>query len=184
MYSVFDAEHVNATDKDKALAAIANIVLEGVSFPCGFIVVWALGHKMSGSAAMVTEISRNELGSHLPLYINIFKHIKEDTDIGNSVDEIARNMIIIAGNNEKHYLTYSTRGVMGFSQASIDNFVNWIIDSRLRELQLRPLEAPINSSEGLVKIFKSYSELNNTRSNFFETTVKNYSKQGLDWDDT
>jgi ribonucleotide reductase beta subunit family protein with ferritin-like domain len=130
---------------------------------------------------MITEISRNELGSHLPLYVNIYNHIKEDTGI--NIDELARQTIIQAGEDEKEYLLYSTKGVMGFSENSINNFMDWIVDNRLRELELERLPQTINTGDGLIKIFKSYSELNETKTNFFEGTVKNYSKQSLDMDD-
>jgi len=179
-YSMFDNDE-KLSDEEKAFAAIANLCLEGVSFPAGFIVVWALGSKMMGSASMITEISRNELGSHLPLYQNIYNHIKEDACV--NIDELARNTIIQAGEDEKEYLKYSTKGVMGFSEESIDNFMNWIVDNRLRELEFDRLPMKINTNDGLVKVFKSYSELNGTKTNFFEGTVKNYSKQSLDMDD-
>lgn len=178
-YSIFD-EQREISDGEKAFAAIANLCLEGVSFPAGFIVVWALGSKMQGSASMITEISRNELGSHLPLYVNIYNHIKEDTGI--NIDKLARETVIQAGEDEKEYLLYSTKGVMGFSENSINNFMDWIVDSRLRELGLKRLPQTININDGLIKIFKSYSELNETKTNFFEGTVKNYSKQSLDMD--
>lgn len=179
-YWIFDEEK-EILNSEKAFAAIANLCLEGVSFPAGFIVVWALGSKMQGSASMITEISRNELGSHLPIYQNIYKHIKEDTGI--NIDELARDTIIEAGEDEKAYLKYSTKGVMGFSNTSIENFMDWIVDNRLRELELERLNKSINTGDGLIKIFKSYSELNETKTNFFEGTVKNYSKQSLDMDD-
>jgi len=179
-YNIFD-ENREISDKEKAFAAIANLCLEGVSFPAGFIVVWALGSKMQGSASMITEISRNELGSHLPLYVNIYKHIKEDTGV--NIDKLARETVIQAGEDEKQYLLYSTKGVMGFSENSINNFMDWIVDNRLRELELERLPQAININDGLIKIFKSYSELNETKTNFFEGTVKNYSKQSLDMDD-
>jgi len=169
------------TDKEKAFAAIANLCLEGISFPAGFIVIWALGYKMQGSANMITEISRNELGSHLPLYINIYNDIK--TDAGINIDELARETIIKAGEDEKEYIKYSTKGVMGFDDYAIDNFMNWIVDNRLRELELKRLNIDINTEDGLIKIYKNYSELNNTKTNFFEGTVKNYSKQSLQMDD-
>lgn len=178
-YSVFDTNK-ELTDEEKAFSAIANICLEGVSFPAGFIVVWALGHTMQGSASMITEISRNELGSHLPLYINIYKHIKEDTGV--NIDTLARETIIQAGEDEKDFLKYSTKGMLGFNDSAIDNFMNWIVDNRLRELGVEKLNVTIDTKDGLIKIFKSYSELNNTKSNFFESTVKNYSKQSLDMD--
>lgn len=180
-YSMFDEEKP-LTDEEKALVAIANICLEGVSFPAGFLPIWSLGDKMQGSASMITEISRNELGSHLPLYANIYKHIKIDCALDDrKMDAMAREVIIQSAEEEKHYLAYSTEGVMGFTKDNIDNFMNWIVSNRLRELGIKD-NIDVRKNDGLIKIFKKYSELNDTKSNFFESTVKNYSKQELDMD--
>jgi ribonucleoside-diphosphate reductase beta chain len=179
-YDRIFSKNIEPTNEDKAFVAIANLCLEGVSFPAGFIVVWALGDKMKGSASMITEISRNELGSHLPLYVNIYNHIKEDTGV--NIDKLARETILEAGELEKEFLIYSTKGVMGFNESAINNFMNWIVSNRLRELGLPYEDIKFNSSDGLIKIFKSYSEVNETKTNFFEGTVKNYSKQSLDMD--
>ena len=116
-YDNIFSSNQEVTNEDKAFVAIANLCLEGISFPAGFIVVWALGEKMQGSASMITEISRNELGSHLPLYINIYKHIKEDTGV--NIDELARETIIQAGEDEKEFLIYSTTGLLGFHEEAI-----------------------------------------------------------------
>lgn len=64
----------------------------------------------------------------------------------------------------------------------IDNFINWVVANRLRELELEYKGISYNSNDGLIKIFKSYSEVNETRSNFFESTPKTYSKEALDMD--
>jgi len=90
-------------------------------------------------------------------------------------------MILEAAKEEKEFLKYSTEGVLGFSHDSIDNFIEWVVSNRLRELNIDYSGSYIKD-DGLIKIFKKYSELNDTRSNFFESTVKNYSKQELDMD--
>lgn len=178
-YSKFDSDNA-VTDTDKALVAIANLCLEGVSFPAGFLPIWALGNSMKGSASMITEISRNELGSHLPLYANIYKHIIEDCKLDKTeIDKLAKELILESGEEEKVFLKYVSEGVLGFTHSSIDNFMDWIVSNRLRELSIAH-DIKVNTNDGLVKIFKNYSELNDTRSNFFESTVKNYSKQELD----
>lgn len=180
-YSILD-EPVELSDLGKALIAIANICLEGISFPAGFLPIWSLGNSMQGSASMITEISRNELGSHLPLYANIYKHIKEDCNLnGTNIDSRAKKLILEATEDEKEFLRYSTKGVMGFTDESINNFMDWIASNRLRELGISNNLNP-NANEGLVKIFKSYSEVNDTKTNFFEGTVKNYSKQQITMD--
>jgi ribonucleoside-diphosphate reductase beta chain len=175
-YSMFDSGK-EPTFGELSLAAIANLSLEGISFPAGFATIWSLGTKMIGSASMITEISKDELGSHLPLYVNIYKHIKQDTGVNEDIR--AKEILIASTEREIEYLKYSTSGVLGFNDIAIENLMHWIANDRFRELGFKPEYPMANSSDGLIKIFKSYSNLNGTRTNFFEGTVKNYSKQQL-----
>ncbi len=184
-YASFDING-QITNQHLAIGAIANLCLEGISFPAGFLGIWALGDKMKGSASMITEISKDELGSHLPLYVNLYNHIITDANLQsnkNEIDNIAKQMLIRATEREKEFLRYSSEGVMGFTEVGIDNFMNWVCNERFRELGFK-LHYPVaNKNDGLIKIFKNYSNLNDTKSNFFESTVKNYSKQSLEFDD-
>lgn len=178
-YSMFDTD-CEPTFKELSLATIANIALEGISFPAGFASIWSMGSKMIGSASMITEISKDELGSHLPLYSNIYKHIKQDTGVDTDIE--AKELLIRATEREIEYLKYSTKGVLGFTDDSITNLMYWITNNRFRELGFKPEYPQANKSDGLIKIFKSYSEMNETKTNFFEGTVKTYTKQELDMD--
>jgi len=166
-----------------ALGAIANLALEGVSFPAGFLAIWSLGDKMKGSASMITEISKDELGSHLPLYVNLYNHIHTDAELDKpKYDKMAAEMLVRATEREIKFLKYSSEGVLGFSDPSIENFMHWVCNERFRELGFEPHYSKADTTDGLVKIFKNYSQLNDTKTNFFEGTVKTYSKQNLDMD--
>ncbi|MCD6190968.1 MAG: ribonucleotide-diphosphate reductase subunit beta [Sulfurimonas sp.] len=166
-----------------ALGAIANLALEGVSFPAGFLAIWSLGDKMKGSASMITEISKDELGSHLPLYVNLYNHIHTDAELDKpKYDKMAKEMLIRATEREIKFLKYSSEGVLGFSDPSIENFMHWVCNERFRELGFELHYSKADTTDGLVKIFKNYSQLNDTKTNFFEGTVKTYSKQNLDMD--
>ena len=180
-YDMFNSD--NPSNEDLCIACIASICLEGISFPCGFLPIWALGDKMQGSSSMITEISRDELGSHLPLYANIYKHIQDDYDC-NSLEIRYRATALIAKQVqvEIDFLEYSTKGVLGFSKSSIVNFVHWLGNSRGREMGIGEPFNVSSSDDGLIKIFKKYSNHNETKTNFFEGSVKNYSKVTLDMD--
>jgi len=178
-YSMFDKDE-EPTFSELSLAAIANLSLEGISFPGGFATIWSLGSKMAGSASMITEISKDELGSHLPLYVNIYNHIKQDTGVNEDIK--AQEILIASTEREIDYLKYSTEGVMGFNDLAIENLMQWIANDRFRELGFKQEYPVANKNDGLIKIFKSFSKLNETKANFFEATVKNYSKQKLDMD--
>lgn len=179
-YNMF--EH-KPTNEELAIACCSSMCLEGISFPCGFLPIWALGDRMQGSASMITEISRDELGSHLPLYANIYRHIQEDYDCNSlEIRREATKMIDSQVKAEIEYLVYSTEGVLGFSLASITNYVHWIGNARSRELGFGEPFVVTNPDDGLIKIFKKYSIHNETKTNFFEGSVKNYSKEKLDMD--
>jgi len=181
-YSMFDTDE-EPEPEDLAISCVASLALEGVSFPAGFLPLWAIGDTMTGSASMITEISRDELGSHLPLYGNFYKHIQEDWDcnvlkIRYATIEMLKRQVAI----EIDYLKYSTEGVLGFTDQAIEEFMHWIGNSRSRELGLGVQFPVADASNGLIKIFKKYSIHNDTKTNFFEGSVKNYSKTALDMD--
>lgn len=180
-YDVFDSSE--PSNEDLCIACIASICLEGISFPAGFLPIWALGDKMQGSSSMITEISRDELGSHLPLYANIYRHIQEDYDC-NALDIRFRATKLIKQQIEAEisFLEYSTEGVLGFNSASITNFVHWLGNARSREMGLGEPFTIQDPNDGLIKIFKKYSVYNETKTNFFEGSVKNYSKEKLSMD--
>jgi len=182
-YKKFD-DGSEVTPAILALGSVANIALEGISFPMGFLSVWSLGETMRGSASMITEISKDELGSHLPLYINFYNHIIEDCRLPKKeIDIQARKMLIRATEREISFLKYSSEGVLGYFDKNVENFAHWICDSRLRELGMEEEYKNIDTSEGLIKIYRNYSQLNETKTNFFEGTVKTYSKKSLEFDD-
>ena len=178
-YAMFDTDE-EPSPTQLSLACIANLALEGVSFPAGFLNIWSLGNTMTGSASMITEISKDELGSHLPLYVNMYNHMKTDGKV--NPDKEAVEMLIRATEREAHFMKYSSDGVLGFSDKGVDNFMQWICNERLRELGMKQNYSGVDMNDGLIKIFKQYSSLNGTKSNFFESTVKTYSKQPLDMD--
>ena len=153
-YGSFD-DGTEVTTDHLALGAIANLALEGVSFPAGFLAIWSLGDKMKGSASMITEISKDELGSHLPLYVNLYNHIHIDAKLDKTKnDKLAGEMLVRATEREIEFLKYSSEGVLGYADASIENFMHWVCNERFRELGFEPHYPKADTTDGLVKIFK------------------------------
>lgn len=171
------------TEMDIMRAFIANNILEGIVFFGGFVSLWSLGNKMVGSAKMISFIARDEAGTHLPLFGNMFQtSLKQrpylDTE---ELKKVAYNMIDTFVNLEIEWTKYITDGkILGFSEESIIRYCkyrgNVVCENlgypRLYEVERSPLQ----------NIEDSYCDFNTTRTNFFEGDVVNYSKGSLELD--
>jgi len=169
------------SEEEKALALVANNILEGIPFFGGFAAIWSLGHKMLGSATMVKFIARDENGTHLPLFGMMFQdNLKQRpylnteqlrSKIYDKVDKFV--------NLEIKWTKYITGGnILGFSDSSIERYIQYrgdvVLDNLGYERRYFPEYSP------LIDLEKKYIDFNAHRTNFFEGNVTNYSKGGLD----
>lgn len=168
-----------SADSDAFMLAVMAQVVEGIIFLGGFVSIFSLGNTMTASAAMVAEIAKDEINSHLPFFANVVKTIRReasdtrDSEVAELIDEAVRIEI--------EWLNYITEGVLGFTPALNHDYVRSVADERLVALGLpKQYNAPRSH---LNKLLDSYVKINNKKTNFFEGTVQAYSKQGLDFDD-
>lgn len=170
-------------------AMVANQLLEGVYFLSGFASIYHLSDKMRGSADMVAFIHRDE-ETHLALFQNMIKtFIRENPDepyflYRNTVNK----MFDDAYKLEVSWMKYASGGI--FSDELIEQTVAYFCKKRARAIGMYD-EVEDRFSHGrktvLVNKLESFGSFNETKSNFFEGTVKNYSKGSLefgeDWGD-
>lgn len=174
----------NPTEMDIMKAMIANNILEGIVFFGGFIALWSLGNKMLGTATMIKFIARDEAGTHLPLFGNMFQTSLKQRPYLNtdSLRETAYSYISKFVEVEIEWTKYITNNkILGFSDESIERYCKYrgnVICENLGYPHLYPnLEvSPLKAIED------KYCEFNTTRTNFFEGKVVNYSKGTLDLD--
>lgn len=178
--------------EDILMAFVANQILEELVFPGGFAALLSLENKMPGTTENINEILKDESLSHVPLFMLIFRTaIKEEYDgvIPESVVTRATDLIKKMTEAEKRWTKYATKGLLGFTDASIDIFVEGRANSVCSNLGL-PLIYPKNDNNPLEKLLKKSlrgGEME-SRSNFFEVNSVEYTKGALqvndEWDIT
>jgi len=179
------ARYVDGGSVDKILlSAVANQHLEGIYFMTSFGYIYAMGDKIQGSRDMIAFIARDEINTHLPLFSNIVKTIKKENNISAKTIDKVYEMTNEAAKLERDWGKYllSHGGVMGITEEIIDTTVNNYANDRLKAIKLDPIFEQ-KPETNLQKLVKRHLNINETRSNFFETNVKAYSKNSLNMDD-
>jgi len=179
------ARHIEGGSVDKMIASsMASINLEGIYFLLGFSYIYVLGDKVPGARDMIKFISRDELNTHLPLFANIFKTIKKENNISASTVDIMYKMIQEAVDIELEYGRYllATYPIMGVTEELMEHTVHNYANDRLRKIGLEPIfiETPTTYLQQLVN---KHLNMNDVKSNFFESNVSNYAKSSIDLDD-
>ncbi len=179
MYSNINAGSSIFND-DILKAFAANNILEGIVFMGGFVAMWSLGNNMTSSAKMISFIHRDEAGTHVPLFKNIFNTAyKEVYPQGRNLEldiEISA-MIIDMANYEKTWTKYATKGILGFSDQAIDMYIDFCAYQVMKNLHIDHLWITDIPEPGPLKIIEDkYSLLSTkTKANFFEGSVADYS---------
>lgn len=172
--------------EDLLMCFLANQILEELVFPGGFVAILSLDSKMPGSVEMITEIQKDETISHVSLFMNIFRTCIKEEFNGEIPDEIkakGRELIIKMTEAEKRWTKYATRGLLGFTDRTIDIFVESKANSVCKNLGF-DLIYEINDNNPLDKLLKKSLRGGGieSRTNFFESNSVEYTKGSLDDD--
>ena len=179
------AKHIEGGSVDKMLlSAMASVNLEGIYFLLGFSYIYLLGDKVPGARDMIKFIARDELNTHLPLFANIFKTIQKENKIQTSTIDSAYTMIEDAVNTELEYGKYLLQQfpIMGTTEALMEQTVHNYANDRLKKIGLDPIFKQSETTY-LQKLVTKHQEMNEVKSNFFESNVSNYAKSSIDLDD-
>ncbi|PCJ58879.1 MAG: ribonucleotide-diphosphate reductase subunit beta [Planctomycetota bacterium] len=180
---VYESLETNPTSKAKLLALFANQILEGLYFYQGFAFIYSLARsgKMLGSAQMIRFIQRDEL-THLTLFKQMINSIRKDRpelfteELETEVYEMFKEAVSL----EAEWGCHVADGkILGFNDAIILQYVQYLADLRLKGVQMKPLY----NVENPIKWVDKFSNFNQQKVNFFEATVTNYSKGSLSMDD-
>ena len=153
------------------------VVLEGIFFYCGFSQILSLGrrNKMVGVAGQFLYILRDE-SMHLNFGIDVINQIKRENPQLWTADfqrEAAR-MIVEGTQLEVAYARDSMpRGVLGMNAASMEEYLHFIANRRLSQLELPQHFKARNPYPWLSEMLD-----NRKLENFFETRVKDYQVGG------
>ncbi len=179
------ARHIEGGSVDKMLlSAMASVNLEGIYFLLGFSYIYLLGDKVPGARDMIKFIARDELNTHLPLFANIFKTIQKENKIQTSTIDSAYTMIEEAVKIELEYGKYLLQQfpIMGTTEELMERTVYNYANDRLKKIGLKPIFKQSETTY-LQKLVTKHQEMNEVKSNFFESNVSNYAKSSIDLND-
>lgn len=180
---VYEELSKNPTEHNFVKACFANQILEGIYFYSGFAYIYTLARsgKMLGSAQMIRFIQRDEV-THLVLFQNLINTLrKERADLFTEqlkaeVVEMFKEAVAL----EVAWGKYITGGqILGLTDAIIEQYIQYLADDRLASVGFAKLYNVSNP----IKWVDDFSKFNDQKTNFFESTVANYSKGSLTFDD-
>lgn len=156
----------------------ANYILEGIYFYSGFSFFYTLARqgKMTATSTIFKYINRDEI-THLVLFQNIIKELmKENPELfTEELKQEMRQMINNGTLNEIKWGQYVTNNeILGINNDLIDKYIKYLSNLRLRAIGLYPWYPEIN--ENPMSWIESFSNLNDTKTDFFEAKVTNYTK--------
>jgi ribonucleoside-diphosphate reductase beta chain len=165
---------------------MANFILESLYFYSGFAFFYALARqgRMTATATIIKYIQRDEL-THVVLFQNMIKELqKENPELFTSdFKEELREMTRTAVEHEIRWGKYITSNqIAGLNDDTIEKYIKYLSNERLGRLGLPILYTEITSHP--MRWVESFSNLNATKTDFFEQKVTNYTKaSSLDFND-
>lgn len=165
---------------------MANYILEGIYFYSGFSFFYTLARqgKMTATSTLFKYINRDEI-THLVFFQNIIRELKKENAelFTDSIEEEFREMMRIGVEHEISWGQYVTHNeILGMNDQLIDQYIKYLSNLRLRAIGMKELYPEV--TEHPMAWIDSFSKLNNTKTDFFEAKVTNYTKAAaFDFDD-
>jgi len=184
--AVYEELSENPTDTNIVKAMFANQILEGIYFYSGFAYIYTLARsgKMLGSAQMIRFIQRDEI-THLELFrdmINSTYQERPELFTPELIEEVTE-MIKEAVDLESDWGKYVTNGqILGLTDDIIRKYIEHRADTMIYGVRRTGLKK-IYGTENPISWVDSFSKINETKSNFFESQGAGYSKGSLTFED-
>lgn len=160
----------NASEENFHKVIVADYILESLFFYQGFIYFYNLASrkKMTGTSAIIKLINKDEL-IHVAIFANLIKELNIEKDLIYSMFETGVEQDI---KMNQHVLV----DILGISDDSIENYTKDLANKRLRMVGLESIYSNVsNPYKHLEKLSATGSNNDKVKSNYFETTVTNYS---------
>ena len=184
--SIYQNFNENATDENFIWTIVANYILEGIYFYSGFSFFYTLARqgKMTATSTIFKYINRDEI-THLVLFQNIIKELKTENPelFTTQIQQEIREMIRTGVEHEIAWGQYVTNNeILGLNDALIEKYIKYLGNQRLKAIGLAELYPEI--TENPMAWIEGFSNLNRTKTDFFEAKVTNYTKSAaFDFDD-
>lgn len=172
------------TDQNFFRALIGNFLLEGLYFYNGFAFFDTLAYnsRMIATGRMINYIRRDEL-THVVLFSNILKEIRSEYPAMFDEDMI-REMFRVAVEQETTWTDHILGDrVIGISRTTTEQYTKWLANERLSLIKMDRLFPEVLKSP--YKHLESMADNNSEKTNFFESTVVNYTQSSAmkgSWD--
>ena len=165
---------------------MANYILEGIYFYSGFSFFYTLARqgKMTATSTIFKYINRDEV-THLVLFQNIIRELRiERPELFTPELEAELTQMLREGTeNEIAWGQYITDDkILGINNTLIERYIKYLANQRADSIGLQPLYPEIK--ENPMAWIEGFSNLNSTKTDFFEAKVTNYTKAAaFDFDD-
>lgn len=184
--NIYQNFNEDATMDNFIRVVAANYILEGIYFYSGFSFFYTLARqgKMTATSTIFKYINRDEI-THLVLFQNIIKELRKENPelFTEKLEEEIREMMRIGVEHEIAWGQYVTNNeILGINNELIEQYIKYLSNLRLRAIGLQELYPEITKNP--MAWIESFSNLNSTKTDFFEAKVTNYTKAAaFDFDD-
>jgi ribonucleoside-diphosphate reductase beta chain len=165
------------TEENYLISLVADYILEGLYFYSGFNLFYTLSLRglMGGTTDMVKLIHRDEL-THVTLFLKLVKEARQELSLNSRYfDTLITDIFMEAYQAEVSWNQYIIGDrVLGLSNKSNTQFVQYLTDKRLKNLGLSTqFDNVTNPYKHLEKI-SDLTHLATSKANFFESGVTSY----------
>lgn len=184
--NIYQSFNEDASDENFIRVVFANYILEGIYFYSGFSFFYTLARqgKMTATSTIFKYINRDEV-THLIIFQNIIKELrKEEPELfTNDLIQELREMMRTAVEHEIAWGQYVTNNqILGLNNELIAQYIKYLSNQRLQAIGFDVLYPEM--TEHPMSWIESFSNINSTKTDFFEAKVTNYTKAAaFDFDD-
>lgn len=179
--NIYENFNENPNKENFIRSIMANYILEGIYFYSGFSFFYTLARqgKMTATSTIFKYINRDEI-THLVLFQNIIKELKKENAsiFTKSLENELLDMMKTGVEHEIAWGQYVTDNqILGINNELIDKYIKYLSNLRLKAIGLNVLYPQI--VENPIAWIESFSKINNTKTDFFEAKVVNYTKSAV-----
>ncbi|PXV95654.1 ribonucleoside-diphosphate reductase beta chain [Lachnotalea glycerini] len=179
--NIYQEFNENETIDNFIRVVIANYILEGIYFYSGFSFFYTLARqgKMTATSTIFKYINRDEI-THLVLFQDIIKELRNENPkiFTQRLQAEIREMMRTGVEHEISWGQYVTNNeILGINDGLIEKYIQYLGNQRLKAIGLEELYP--NITENPMAWIEGFSNLNSTKTDFFEAKVTNYTKAAI-----
>ncbi|RDY32941.1 ribonucleotide-diphosphate reductase subunit beta [Lachnotalea glycerini] len=179
--NIYQEFNENETIDNFIRVVIANYILEGIYFYSGFSFFYTLARqgKMTATSTIFKYINRDEI-THLVLFQDIIKELRNENPkiFTQRLQSEIREMMRTGVEHEISWGQYVTNNeILGINDGLIEKYIQYLGNQRLKAIGLEELYP--NITENPMAWIEGFSNLNSTKTDFFEAKVTNYTKAAI-----